>query len=156
MTENKMAGWHHQLDGHEFDWTPWVGDGQGSLACYDSWGRKESDSTEQLNWTELKAEKEKEWNIDTCCNVDEPQSHYTEWKKPDTKDYILWNPEIKHRMVVDRGLEGEGIGRNCLMDRDFTLEWWKCFETRQRWWFYNIVIVLLLSRFSRVRLCATP
>ena len=76
-------------------------------------GRKESDSTEQLNWTELKAEKEKEWNIDTCCNVDEPHSHYTEWKKPDTKDYILWNPEIKHRMVVDRGLGG--MGSDCWM-----------------------------------------
>ena len=98
--------------------------------------------TQLSNWTELKAEKEKEWNIDICSKVDEPQSHYTEWKKPDTKDYILLNPEIKYRMVVDRGLEGEGIGRNCLMDRDFTLEWWKCFETRQRWWFYNIVIAL--------------
>ena len=45
--------WHHQLDGHEFGWTPGVGDGQGGLACYDSWGRKESDMTEWLNWTEL-------------------------------------------------------------------------------------------------------
>lgn len=89
-----------------------------------------------------KAENEKEWNIDTRCNVDEPQSHYTKWRKPDTKDYILLNPEIKHRMVVDRGLEGEGIGRNRLMDRYFTLEWCKCFGTRRRWGFYNIVIVL--------------
>ena len=53
-TEDKMAGWHHQLDGHEFGWTPGVGDGQGGLACCDSWGHKESDTTEQLNWTELK------------------------------------------------------------------------------------------------------
>ena len=49
MTENGMAGWHHQLDGHEFELTPGVGDGQGGLACCDSWGRKESDTTEQLN-----------------------------------------------------------------------------------------------------------
>ena len=48
-----MAGWHHQLDGHEFERTPGVGDGQGGLACCGSWGRKESDTTEQLNWTEL-------------------------------------------------------------------------------------------------------
>ena len=54
MTEDEMAGWHHQLDGHEFEWTPGVGDGQGGLACCDSWGRKESDTTERLNWTELK------------------------------------------------------------------------------------------------------
>ena len=51
--EDEMAVWHHQLDGREFEWTPGVGDGQGGLACCDSWGRKESDTTEQLNWTEL-------------------------------------------------------------------------------------------------------
>ena len=51
-TEDEMAGWHHQLDGHEFGWTPGVGDGQGGLACCNSWGHKESDTTEQLNWTE--------------------------------------------------------------------------------------------------------
>ena len=52
-TEDEMAGWHHQLDGHEFEWTPGAGDGPGGLACCDSWGRKESDMTEWLNWTEL-------------------------------------------------------------------------------------------------------
>ena len=52
-TEDEMAGWHHWLEWHhwhESEWTPWVGDGQGALACCDSWGRKESDTTEQLNW----------------------------------------------------------------------------------------------------------
>ena len=53
MTENEMAGWHHRLDGHESGWTPGVGDGQGGLVCCGSWGRKELDSTEQLNWTEF-------------------------------------------------------------------------------------------------------
>ena len=48
-----MAGWHHQLDGCEFEWILGVGDGQGSLVWCDSWGRKESDTTERLNWTEL-------------------------------------------------------------------------------------------------------
>ena len=51
-TENEMAGWHHWLDGHEFGWTPGVGDGQGGLACCDSWGHRESDTTQRLNWTE--------------------------------------------------------------------------------------------------------
>ena len=51
-TEDEMAGWHHWLDGHESQWTPGVGDGQGGLACCDSWGRKESDTTELLIWTE--------------------------------------------------------------------------------------------------------
>ena len=53
MTEDEMAGWHHRLDGHEFGWTPGVGDGQGGLECCDSWGCKESDMTERLNWTKL-------------------------------------------------------------------------------------------------------
>ena len=48
-TEDEMPGWHHRLNGHEFGGTPGVGDGQGSLACCDSWGHKESDMTEQLN-----------------------------------------------------------------------------------------------------------
>ena len=52
-TEDEMAGWHHWLDGAESEWTPGVGDGQGGLACCDSWGRKESDMTEWENWTEL-------------------------------------------------------------------------------------------------------
>ena len=52
-TEDEMAGWYHWLNGHESEWTPRVGDGQGDLACWDSWGRKESDTTEQLNRTEL-------------------------------------------------------------------------------------------------------
>ena len=52
-TEDEVAGWHHQLDGCEFEWTPGVGDGQGGLACCNSWGRKELDTTERLNWTEL-------------------------------------------------------------------------------------------------------
>ena len=53
ITEDEMAGWHHRLDGCESEWTPGDGDGQGGLACCDSWGRKQSDTTERLNWTEL-------------------------------------------------------------------------------------------------------
>ena len=49
-TEDEMPGWHHWLDGHESEWTPGVGDGQGGLVCCDSWGHKESDTTEWVNW----------------------------------------------------------------------------------------------------------
>ena len=49
MIEDEMAGWRHRLDGHEFECTPGVGDGQGGLACCDSWGHKELDMTERLN-----------------------------------------------------------------------------------------------------------
>ena len=53
MTEDEMAGSHHWLNGHESEWTPGVGHGQGGLACCSSWGRKELDTTKWLNWTEL-------------------------------------------------------------------------------------------------------
>ena len=49
MTEDEMVGWHHQLDGHEFEQAVGAGDEQGDLACCSPWGRKESDTTEQLN-----------------------------------------------------------------------------------------------------------
>ena len=52
MIENEMVGWHHRLDGHEFEQAPGVGDGQGSLVCCSPWGHKESDMTEQPNWTD--------------------------------------------------------------------------------------------------------
>ena len=52
-TEDEMVGRHHRLDGHGFRWTPEVGDGQGGLACCGSWGRKESDTTEWLNWNKM-------------------------------------------------------------------------------------------------------
>ena len=52
--EDEMAGWHHRLNGRESEWTLGVGDGQGGLVCCDSWGHKESDMTERLNWTELR------------------------------------------------------------------------------------------------------
>ena len=63
MTEDEMAGWHHQLDEHEFEWTLGVGDGQGRLACCDSWGCKESDTTEWLNWTDVCPW----WVFPSCC-----------------------------------------------------------------------------------------
>ena len=53
ITEDEMVGWHHWLDGHEFEQTLEVGDGQASLVCCNPWGCKESNMTEWLNWTEL-------------------------------------------------------------------------------------------------------
>ena len=59
--EDEMAGWHHWLDGRECEWTPGVGDGQGGLACCNSWGRKQSDTSERLNWTD--------WCVCVCVCV---------------------------------------------------------------------------------------
>ena len=53
-SEDEMHGWHHRLNGREFEWTPGVGGGQGGLVCCETWGHKESDMTELLNWTEHK------------------------------------------------------------------------------------------------------
>ena len=61
-TENETVGWHHRLNGHGFDWTPGVGDGQGGLACCGSWGYKESDTTERLNWLT-------DWLTDICIPI---------------------------------------------------------------------------------------
>ena len=58
-TEDEMPGWHHWLNGHESEWTPGVGDGQGGLACCNSWGRRVGQDWEtELNWPELRVEKE--------------------------------------------------------------------------------------------------
>ena len=56
MTEDEMVGWHHRLNGHESEWTPGVGDGQGGLVCCSPWSCKKSDTTERLNWIELRSE----------------------------------------------------------------------------------------------------
>ena len=74
-TEDEMAGWDHGLDGRESEWTPRDGDEQGGLACCDSWGRKELDTTELLNWTELnwskvsQTEKSKYHMLSLLCRI---------------------------------------------------------------------------------------
>ena len=68
MTEDEIVGWHHWLNGHGFGWTEGVGDGQGGLACCGSWGGKELDTTEQLNWTELNKESSFQGNRIFCTN----------------------------------------------------------------------------------------
>ena len=66
-TTDEMAGWHHRLDGHGFRWAPGVGDGQGSLACCYSWGPKELNTTERLNWTELIPQKNWKQGLRSIC-----------------------------------------------------------------------------------------
>ena len=90
MTEDEVVGWHHRLDGHESKWTPGVGDGQGGLACCNSWGHKESDTTELLNWTELMLLRNtKEWITALSYNMDEPQEHYVNEGNQMPKTYII-------------------------------------------------------------------
>ena len=70
-TEDEMVGWHHWLNGHEFEQALGVGDGLGSLVCCSPWGRKESDTTEQLNWTE--------WNTTRSSSKDKIFIIFTFW-----------------------------------------------------------------------------
>jgi len=96
-TEDEMAGWHHWLDGHESEWSPGIGDGQGGLACCDSWGRKKPDTTEWLNWTELNwinykgKEHEKECMYVCVYTHTHTHTHTTEsfCYTPETKSIIL-------------------------------------------------------------------
>ena len=83
-TEDEMVGWHHRLNGHGFGWTPGAGDGQRGLACYCSWGHKELDTTEQLNWTEFKLHRPERSGI-TFYSAERkepltPNSIYIQWK----------------------------------------------------------------------------
>ena len=71
MTEDEMVGWHHRLDGNAIGWTLGVGDGQGGLACCSPWGRKESDTTEWLNWTDL--------NVKLVIYPSSPPRPFTLW-----------------------------------------------------------------------------
>ena len=66
-TEDEMAGWHHWLDGRKSEWTPRVGGGQGSLACCDSSGPKDLDTTEQLNWTDHQQHSSVQTTYSWCC-----------------------------------------------------------------------------------------
>ena len=78
MTEDEMVGWHHQLNGHEFEQAPGVGDGQGGLACCSPWDCKESDVTEQLNGT---AEQEVSgWQASEASSVFTAAVHHSHYR----------------------------------------------------------------------------
>ena len=87
-TEDEMAGWHHRLDGLEFEWTPGDCDGQGGLLCCDAWGRKESDMTAQPNWTELNVKILKLWEWMICLWTQ------SEWVVKLNFRSRLWWPQI--------------------------------------------------------------
>ena len=102
-TEDEMAGWYHWLDGCESGWTPGVGDGQGGLACCDSWGRKESDTTEWLNWTECAQDfvcTLQEWGPHPLSPLRVLQSNLTGLQSPIPWEFLVpfWTPRLRNLM----------------------------------------------------------
>ena len=87
MTEDEMVRWPHRLNGHEFEWTLGVGDRQGGLVCCGPWGHKESDMTEWLNWTELKAKILENCEIISLCLTLSPSLH---WAAQEYALYPIW------------------------------------------------------------------
>ena len=79
MTEDEMIVWHHWLNGHEFESTPKVSDGQGGLVCYSPWDYKELNTTEQLNWADIK----------TCHHVSRGSSPSLRWTGPILPDVVF-------------------------------------------------------------------
>ena len=101
-TEDEMVGWHHWLDGHGFGWTLTVGDGQGGLVCC-SWGCKESDMTERLNWTELIL-----WLGVSC-------SFITQYSKPQNRATLLRVNKNIHYQLCSRCSKGGTLDRRVLL-----------------------------------------
>ena len=99
MTEDEMVGCHHWLNAHEFGWTPGIGNGQGGLACCDSWGRKESDTTEWLNWTECRKEYCDSDGKEFACNARDCTSV----------------PSVRERQLTPVCLLGESHGQRSLV-----------------------------------------
>ena len=96
-TKDGMFGWHHQLNGYEFERTPGVGDGQEGLTCCGPWGYEESDKTERLNWTEQKDSTKISKHLETNSSLlNNP------WVKKDiameNKIYIELNENTSHKI----------------------------------------------------------
>ena len=113
-TEDEMAGWHHGLDGRKFEWTPGVGDGQGGLECCDSWGCKESDTTERLKWTELNWSQEcldlkGQWLVDETDKIHSHRQRIRFEKR--REDWTGRTPATDLRTML------ENIQRACCGDR---------------------------------------
>ena len=155
-----MAGWHHWLDGRESQWTPGVGDGQGGLACWDSWGRKESDTTERLIWSDL-------FLINTPMHsltnsLIHPSSHKSSTMLSDLVSFSRWNRSCLLMLLI------QWVESSCNSVHSLTPQMGSLWEgprflspcpsylSCNVLYFSFLLLLLLLSRFSRVRLCVTP
>ena len=95
-TEDEMVGWHHRLSGHGFGWTPGAGDGQGGLACCGSWGCKESETTERLNWTELNYDNNQNRGLLLYLRINRPR----QWYSLQVTEGLLYKPQRQSGIPV--------------------------------------------------------
>ena len=149
--EDEMAGWHHQLDESESEWTLGDGDGQGGLACCNSWGHKELDTTERLNWTELN------W----CCLEVSVLFWFTEnlyfmggclsnYDSSLLKLSFRWEIELTHFLFLVQG--SSSCSDFILIDQVILCFWVKCVlpdrrcsRTLRLMWFWCFIECLNLS-----------
>ena len=171
-TEDEMAGWHHRLNGRESEWTLGVGDGQGGLACCNSWSRKESDTTEWLNWSELN------WILSIRHSVLYVFYIYQLiyfWTDPSQQKDLLvsltdhwgsWVSEVSPSRLFDHGrpqiqTHGEPLLLNCYMVMPqvlyrhlWTLHYWYVMPVQAQWnfeLFYkwtNQIELMFISYFA--------
>ena len=129
MTEDEMAGWHHWVNGRESEWTPGVGAGQGSLACCDSWGRKELEMTEQMNWTELMNYMSWNWSGPKICL--KKWQEYTEklYKKdhnlPDNHSDVIAHLKLDILSLKSRGPQEATLQTKLVEVMEFQLSYFK-------------------------------
>ena len=134
-TEDEMAGWHHWLNGREFEWTPGVGDGQGGLVCCDSWGRKESDTTERLNWTGVLGTKRWILSGEELGRESRFGSHLWRLAGISKGDHGGWGYSGKSEGLVPEWWTDTVLGPECVFSMG-----WVCFDCKkcQRllayWW----------------------
>jgi len=158
-TEDEMAGWHHRLDGHEFGWTPGVGNGQGGLTCCNSWGRKELDMTEWLNWTELKCIFYSYWRLNAKeilllnCGAEEdfaeslglqdgqtvnPKGNQR-WSfigRTDAEAPIFWSPDVKSWLIgkdLDAGKDWRQQEKGATEAEIDSITYWMDMNLRKLW-----------------------
>ena len=154
-TEGEMARWHHGLDGCESEWTPGVGDGQGGLECCDSWGLKESDTTERLQWTELN------WTarISNQSIIKEISPQYSfGTTDAEAATPIIWPPDAKKWLTgkdPDPGKDWKQEEKGTTEDWDgwmasLTLWTW-VWASSGSWWWTGKPAVLHFTGLQRVR-----
>ena len=137
-TEDVMVGWHHRLDGHEFEQALGVGDRQGGLACCNPWGRKEWDTIEQLNWTDRLVDYTQQKLLLRNLEAGNQSWIFTGRTDVEAETPILWLPDAKNWLIpwcwerLKAGGEGDNRGWDCWMVSPTRWAW--VWASSGSWW----------------------